>query len=181
MNRATKVIKKPQILYIDVGPLLLSTTYLDQHPDMRTVIERSLSIPMEDYLRQISLDPKGVMLLNNLSNQYNIFLFPLGSVFKRKFLIAQGIKRSCLAPEQTGNLRLDDNDMIRMMLSHAYKSNADWRVVGDLYLNEVEQSSQIFTKRYIKADNINGVTEQVIEKIKVSFKTPMTNSLMNCS
>ncbi|HCG7982936.1 hypothetical protein HYO15_10430 [Vibrio parahaemolyticus] len=172
MNHATTIGKrKLKILYIDIGPLLLSTNYLNQRPEMRAFIERSLSISTKEFLKQIELDPNGVAVLNDFSNQYGILLFPLGSVFSRKFLIEQGLDCSCLAPEKVVNLRLDDNDMVRNMLSHAYKSNADWRVVGDLHLNDMELSNKLFTGRYIKIDNISGITEKLVERIKASFDT----------
>lgn len=166
---------RPKILYIDIGSLLLSTSYLNQHPEMRTVIESSPSLSIEEFFKRIELDPKGVNRLNNFSHQYNILLFPFDSVFKREFLVAQGFDSMCLASEQAVNLRLDDNDKVRRMLSHVYKSNADWCVVGDLYLSEIEQSSKLFSGRYIKADNVNGVTEKLIESIKASFDALIAN------
>lgn len=174
-HTTTATTRRPKILYIDIGPLLLSTSYLSQRPEMRMVIERSLSLSTAEYLKRIELNPKGVTLLNNFSHQRNILLYPLGSVFTREFLVAQGFDCRCLAAEQVVNLRMDDNDMIRKMLSHAYRSNADWRVVGDLHLNDMELSSKLFTGRYIRTDNINGVTEKLIESIKVSFDTTATN------
>ncbi|EJG0884300.1 hypothetical protein ACJO1Q_01610 [Vibrio parahaemolyticus] len=176
MNHITTVGKrKPKILYIDIGPLLLSTNYLNQRLEMRAFIERSLSISTTEFLKQIELDPNGVTVLNNFSNQYGILLFPLGSVFRREFLVEQGFDCSCLAPEKAVNLRLDDNDIVRRMLSHAYKSNADWRVVGDLHLNEMEPDKKLFSGRYIKIDNINGITEKLVGRIKASFDTIATN------
>ncbi|HHF2977259.1 TPA: hypothetical protein ACPJ0Q_002849 [Vibrio diabolicus] len=104
MNHTTTVnTGRPKILYIDIGPLLLSTSYLNQRPEMQMVIERSLSLSTAEYLQRIELNPKGVTLLNNFSHQRNILLYPLGSVFTRDFLVGQGFDCRCIAAEQIVN------------------------------------------------------------------------------
>ncbi|WP_274009322.1 hypothetical protein [Vibrio parahaemolyticus] len=159
-----------QVLYFDVVSLLLSTNYLDKHPQMRSIteIENYFSMSHASFLEQVTLDPEGTELLNVFCLNSNVRLYPLGTFFPHEFLIKQGIKREHLASDKRLTLRFNDSNPIRRMLAHAYKMNADWRVVGNLNLYDFQLSS--FAGRYIKTDTSSGVTENLIREIEDSFQ-----------
>ncbi|HGS5804004.1 TPA: hypothetical protein ACMD0U_000258 [Vibrio parahaemolyticus] len=158
-----------QVLYFDVSSLLLCTDYLDRHPHMRfiTEVDNYFAMNHASFLEQVVLDPKGIELLNAFCMKSNIILYPLGTLFPRELLIEQGIKRECLAPNKSLALRLNDSNPIRRMLAHAYRMNADWRVVGDLCLYDMQLSS--YASRYMKTDSASGITENLIREIANSF------------
>ncbi|WHT03693.1 hypothetical protein [Vibrio parahaemolyticus] len=173
MNKSTKSIDYHmlQVLYFDVGSLLLSLDYLDQNPRVRSIVENSLSMCHTSFLNQLILDPKGIRLLNVFCINSNVLLYPLGTLFNREFLIKQGIKRKHLASDQSLKLRLNDSNPIRRMLAHAFRINTDWRVVGNLCLYDMQLSS--FASRYIKTDGYSGVTENLIREISDSFQNEL--------
>ncbi|HDI3314718.1 TPA: hypothetical protein PMD22_002276 [Vibrio cholerae] len=167
---------KLHVLYFDVVSLLLSTDYLDKHPQMRSIteIENYFSMSHASFLEQVTLDPEGTELLNVFCMNSNVLLYPLGTLFPREFLIKQGVKREHLASDKRLTLRLNDSNPIRRMLAHAYEMNADWRVVGNLNLYDIQLSS--FTGRYIETGSASGVTENLIREIADSFQNESSHN-----
>ncbi|OZS45628.1 hypothetical protein [Photobacterium sanguinicancri] len=162
-----------QVLYFDVVSLLLSTDYLNKHPQMRSVteIENYFSMNHASFLEQVTLDPEGAKLLNVFCMNSNVLLYPLSTLFPREFLIIQGIKQEYIASDERLTLRLNDSNPIRRMLAHSYKMSADWRVVGNLDLYDRQLSS--FSGRYIKVSSASGVTENLIREIADSFQNEL--------
>ncbi|HCH0839033.1 TPA: hypothetical protein NKO78_002521 [Vibrio parahaemolyticus] len=167
------------VLYFDVVSLLLSTDYLNKHPQMRSIteIENYFSMSHASFLEQVTFDPEGTELLNVFCMNSNVLLYPLGTLFPRGFLIRQGIKQEYIASDERLTLRLNDSNPIRRMLAHAFRVNTDWRVVGNLYQYDMQLSS--FARRYIKTDGHSGVTENLIREISDSFKNKLWDSYSN--
>lgn len=151
------------ILYFDVSSIMISNRYVANNPDVARAKDQWIRAGSNELLMRVRLDPESISTLTDFCRGSGVKMFPLGTLYSRKFLIAQGIEPCVLAQEVSIHRRMDDSSEIRRILSHVAAIGADdWIVIGDI---NPESLTPSFIENHIDSVFGEGVTPELVSKL----------------
>ncbi|EOE4713458.1 hypothetical protein ACKC6U_003416 [Vibrio vulnificus] len=155
-----------KILYFDTLSLFYSNEYFQLNASVHTKYKEWFDTRIKTLFEIVEPDYQAIEKLRNVSSEAGLLMYPLGAFYNRVYLIEHGVfSTDELAPdtELPFRMHMDDNDLVRRMIAHAYGLNAQWYVCGEIGSDE---RLQPYSGRYLRSEFGKGVTSELISQIR---------------